>query len=245
MRLDKVIAVRTSRTVYRDGDDCIKVFDADHPKAGVLAEALNQARMEETGLNVPGIIRVDTFGGKWAIVSRYIKGKTLSRLMEENPGKRAEYLELMVDLQKDVHSRQCPALSAMKDEMSYMIDRAQLSAAARYALRTRLESMPRDNKVCHGDFEPSNIIIAADGAPYILDWARATRGDASADAAWTYLRFRLEGDENLAGEYLRLFCLKSNTEKRHVLGWIPLAAAARSVNCNAREREFLLSCVEL
>ena len=46
MDLDRVIAVRNSKTVYRDGENCIKVFDSDYSKADVLNEALNQARVE-------------------------------------------------------------------------------------------------------------------------------------------------------------------------------------------------------
>ena len=36
MNLDRIIAVRTSKTVYRDGDKAIKVFDEDYSKADVL-----------------------------------------------------------------------------------------------------------------------------------------------------------------------------------------------------------------
>lgn len=32
MDLDRVIAVRTNKTVYRDGDNCVKVFDKDFKK---------------------------------------------------------------------------------------------------------------------------------------------------------------------------------------------------------------------
>ena len=60
MNLDRVIAVRTNKTVYRDGDKCIKVFDSDYSKADVLNEALNQARIEETGLNIPKVLEVCT-----------------------------------------------------------------------------------------------------------------------------------------------------------------------------------------
>ena len=88
MKLDRVIAVRNSKTVYRDGDACIKVFDSEYSKADVLNEALNQARIEETGLNIPKIREVLTIDGKWAIVSDYIKGKTLAQLMKDNPEKK-------------------------------------------------------------------------------------------------------------------------------------------------------------
>ena len=52
MNLDRVIAVRNTKTVYRDGDRCIKVFDESYPKSAILNEALNMARMEEAGINV-------------------------------------------------------------------------------------------------------------------------------------------------------------------------------------------------
>ena len=94
MKLDRVIAVRNNKTIYRGGDKCVKVFNAEYSKADVLNEALNQSRIEETGLNIPKILEVTMVDGKWAIVSEFIKGKTLAQLMEENEDKRDEYLEL-------------------------------------------------------------------------------------------------------------------------------------------------------
>ena len=43
MKLEKIIAVRNNKTIYRDGDKCIKVFNEGFSKADVLNEALNQA----------------------------------------------------------------------------------------------------------------------------------------------------------------------------------------------------------
>ena len=41
MNLERIIAVRTAKTVYRDEDKCVKLFDSDYSKAEVLNEALN------------------------------------------------------------------------------------------------------------------------------------------------------------------------------------------------------------
>ena len=245
MNLDRVIAVRTNKTVYRDGDKCIKVFDSDYSKADVLNEALNQARIEETGLNIPKVLEVCTIEGKWAIVSEYIKGKTLSQLMQEHPEKKDEYLRLFVETQLLVQSKTCPLLNKLKDKMNRKIGQADLDATTRYDLRTRLEAMPKHNKLCHGDFNPSNIIIAEDGTPYIIDWSHATQGNASADAARTYLLFCLSGDEATAKKYLDLFCKKSNTARQYVQKWMPIVAASQSVKGNEKEREFLLSWVDV
>ena len=58
MNLDRVIAVRNTKTIYRDGDHCVKVFNENYSKADILNEALNQARIEETGLHIPKILGV-------------------------------------------------------------------------------------------------------------------------------------------------------------------------------------------
>ena len=92
MKLDRVIAVRNNKTIYRDGDTCVKVFNADYSKADVLNEALNQSRIEETGLNIPKILEVTMVDGKWAIVSEFIKGKTLAQLIEEDPDNKDKYI---------------------------------------------------------------------------------------------------------------------------------------------------------
>ena len=245
MNLDRIIAVRTNKTVYRDGEYCVKVFDDDFSKVDVLNEALNQARVEETGLNVPKIVEVTKIDGKWAIVSEYVPGKTLARLMEENPDKKDEYLEKFVDWQIEVQSKKCPLLTKLRDKMNRKIDLTNLDESIKYELHTRLEGMPKHNKLCHGDFNPSNIIVKEDGTPYFIDWSHATQGNASADVARTYMLFWLAGEIEGAEKYLELFCQKSGTDKRYVQKWMPIVAASQSVKGHEKEREFLMSWIDV
>ena len=245
MNLDRVIAVRNAKTIYRDGDRCIKVFNADYRKSDILNEALNLARIEETGIRVPKLLEVTALEGKWALVMEYIPGKTLAQLMEENPEKKQEYLTRFVDVQLSVQSFTCPMLTQLKDKMSKKIGQAEIDSALRYELQTRLAGMPTHNKVCHGDFDPSNVIITDDGTPYIIDWSHVTQGNGAADAARTYLLFWLKGDINGAEAYLDLFCQKSGTSRQYVNRWMPIVAASQSVKGNKKEREFLLSWVNV
>ncbi len=248
MNLEKILAVRTSKTVYRDGNMAIKVFNEDYSKADVLNEALNQSRVEETGLPVPKVLGVHLLEGKWAICTEFIKGKTLARLMQEQPEKYDEYLALFVDLQMQVHSKRAPLLGKLRDKLNRKILDADLDATLRYDLHTRLEEMPRHSKLCHGDFNISNIILS-DNGPYILDWSHATQGNASADVAITYLEFWLCNELEHAQKYLDLFCKKSSTNPVYIGGidpvnikkWLPITAAALSVRAHAQEKERLLS----
>lgn len=245
MKLDNLIAERANKQVYRDGDRCIKLFVEGYSKANILNEALNQARVEETGVNMPKLLEVTTIDGRWAIVSEYIEGKTLAALMAENPEKKGEYLELLVDIQIAIQSRTCPMLNKLKDKMNSKIDQARIDASTKYELHARLESMPKHRKLCHGDFNPSNVIITADGTPYVIDWAHATQGNASADAARTYLLFCLNGDFETAKQYLELFCVKSDTARQYIQKWMPIVAASQSVKENEHERNLLLSWVDV
>ncbi len=244
--MDKqVLAVRPAKTIYREGDKVIKLFGEGFSKADVLNEALNQSRVEETGLNIPKLLEVGLIDGKWAITLEYIEGDTLSSLMEQHPDKWEEYLNLFVDLQLMVQSKTSPLLNKLKDKMARKIGEATIDPSIRYELHTRLEAMPKHKKVCHGDFNPSNIVIAKDGTPYILDWSHATQGNGGADAARTYLLFWLAGQEQKAQEYLELFCKKSDTARQYVQKWIPIVAASQSVKGKPEERELLMKWVDV
>ena len=100
---DNVIAVRKNKKIYRDGNRVMKVFNSDYSKADVLNEALNQARVETTGLNIPKILEVtQTKDGEWVIVTEFIEGKTLQQLMEENPDEKEKYMEMFIKLQIEI-----------------------------------------------------------------------------------------------------------------------------------------------
>ncbi len=240
MNLSTEIATRSTKKVYRDGDACIKVFNNNYKKADVLNEALNQARIEETGLNIPGVREVAMIDGKWAIVSDFIEGKTLAELISENPAKKDEYLEQLCDLQIEMQRHTARGLNKLKDKMNEKLLAADINATERYELRTRLESMPKHVKVCHGDFNPSNVVIDKNGKAFILDWAHATQGNASGDVATTYLLLSLSYDEATAKKYLTLFCEKTDTAMQYVQKWIPVAAAALSLKYEGADKAYLL-----
>lgn len=245
MNLTNIVATRKDKTVYRDGDVAIKLFDENYKTADVLNEALNQARIEETGLNIPKFREVVKIDGKWAIINDFVEGKTLAELMAENPDKEDEYLDLFVNIQLEIQNKSCPLLTKIHDKMNRKISETDLDATTRYELHTRLNGMKKHTKVCHGDFNPSNVIVANDGTPYVLDWSHATQGNASEDVARTYLLFKLAKKDELAEKYIRLFCKKSDTALQYVQSWLPIVAASQLVKGNPEEREFLESWINV
>lgn len=246
LKFDQVIAVRPHKKIYRDENYAIKVFDQNFSKADVLNEALNQARVETTGLNIPKIIEVaQTDKGEWIIVSEFIEGKTLQQIMDENPDKIDELMEQFVGYQLGITNKKCSLLTKLKDKMATKIELADLDDVTKYELRTRLEGIHRQNHLCHGDFVPSNIIIKADGEVYIIDWAHATQGAPCCDAARTYLTYCLNQEFDLAEKYLDTYCRLSGINKKNIQKWLPIVAASQSVKGIKEEREFLLSWINV
>ena len=241
VKLDNVIATRATKTVHRDGHLCIKLFNEGYSVADVLNEAHNLAIVEETGFRVPKLVNVQKIKNRWAIVTEFIEGKTLAQLMADDPKAADACLERFVDLHLEMHAYSAEKLRHLTDKMHAYIDMSGLDTTAVYELHTRLASLPRHSKLCHGDFCPSNIIVAPSGEAYVIDWAHATRGNASADTARSYLLFRMAGENDRAERYLDLFCGKSGTARQYVQKWMAIVAAARLVKGDPEERDFLQS----
>jgi len=245
MNLDNIISKRVNKTIYRDGDKCIKLFEKGYSKSDVLNEALNQARVEVTELNIPQIFEVTTIDGCWAIIFEFIEGKTLTEIISENPGRTKEYIDLMIDLQISVHEQKSPLLTKLRDKMFRKISLTDFDLTTKYDLQTHLQGMPRHNKVCHGDFRPSNIIITPQNVPYIIDWSHVTQGNASADVARTYLLYLLSGQKENGEYYMNKFCEKTNTPRRYIEKWVRIVAASQSVKGNEKELAFLHRIVDV
>ena len=243
MKLNQENLIASSQLVdiYRCGNTCIKLFKEGVRKTNPLYEALTHSRVEDTGLPVPVIHELSVIDGRWAIHMDLIEGKTLASLMQEHPENMEQYLGEMVEIQMQIHSKQVPKLSSLKDKMSRQINSLPIDEVKKYELLTRLESMPKHNKLCHGNFMPENIIYNEKGM-YVVDWIGARQGNASADVGRTYLLLCLQ-DQKVADRYLELFCQKSGTDLRYVQRGVPIVAAAHLPDAKAQEYDFLMRWV--
>ena len=236
--LNQPIVERKTKTVYRDGNKIIKLFVENYSKSAILNEALIQSRVEEnTDLKMSRLLEVTKIENRWALITEYVEGTPLDVLMQQHPEKEDEYLNLFVDIQLEVLSKRVPSLNRIKDKYRRILENANnLNDNIKYELLQRLEGMKNHDKLCHGDFNPSNIIINEDGRYSIIDWAHATQGNASADVARTFLIFSMDGKKDLAEKYLELFSKKSNIDRQLIQRWIPIVAAIRlSKNDDCKE----------
>ena len=224
-----VLVKRPNKEIYVMDGKLYKQFDKSFKKSDILNEAINQARIEEAGLPIPKIYDVNiNESGTYSIVMEYIESKT------------DEYMRLFVEIQRDMHKYNVPLLNRTKEKFTRKLYDANIDGNTKYELQMRLNGMPTHFKLCHGDYDPSNIIITDDGKYYILDWSHATTGNGSADASRTYLLFKLKGRDDLAEKYMELYCELNNTTRHYVSKWLPIVAASQSVKGKPEEREFLM-----
>ncbi len=245
--LNNVIAERPTKTVYTDNNKTIKLFNSDYSKANILNEALNQARVEEgTDLNIPKLEQVTKINDQWALVLEYAEGTPLDVLMQEYPEKEDEYLKFFVDIQIKILSKKVPLLSSIKDKFKRKLNECtNIEENTRYELLQRLDGMKNHTKLCHGDFNPSNIIVNENGEYNIIDWAHATQGNASADAARTFLIFSMQRKAGLAEKYLNLFSKESGIPKGNIQRWLPIVAATQMTKEKEEEQEFLKRWIDI
>ena len=244
--LNEPIAERKTKTVYRDGNKTIKLFVENYSKAAILNEALIQARVEEsTDLRMSRLLEVTKIENRWALVTEFIEGTPLDVLMREHPERQEEYLNLFVNIQLEIMSKKVPTLNRLKDKYRRKLAEADIDDTTRYELLQRLEGTKNHDKLCHGDFNPSNVIINENGEYSIIDWAHATQGNASADVAKTFLLFSLNGQSELAEKYLNLFTEKSGLEKRGIQRWIPIVAAVQLKKGGDENIEFLKKWIDV
>ena len=227
MKLEKknLIVERPYKSVYKTEEGIVKIFATDHPKSAVK---------EVTQIN-----------GEWALLIENREGKTLEEMMKVDRANLEKYMSDFVDLQLKVQSKTATTLPKLKDKLADEIRSLKdLDATERYELLTRLEGMPKHTKLCHGDFNPSNVIVEKNGKMTVIDWAHASQGNASADAAMTYLLFALH-DQESADLYLKLFCKKSDTARQYVEQWLPIVAAAELGKDIRLEKDFLMKWIDV
>ena len=119
-----------------------------------------------------------------------------------------------------------------------------LNATTRYNLQERLNGMRRHRRICHGDFNPSNVIVSEDGTLSVCDWAHATQGSPAADAAMTYLLFAMK-DQQQAEAYLELYCDRADEPMQVVRQWMSIVAASELARKRGDQKEFLMRWIDV
>ena len=238
---DAVLQERTDKVVCRDKDTVLKIFGPSYKVSLILNEAMNEARAAETGLPVAKVIEVLKLRDHWCIRREYIEGETLADLMAKDKKNLTKYLKDFVAIQCKIFSKTSDRMGNLADKLDKQISASPVDKVTRYDLHMKLQSFPRGTALCHGDFNPTNVIRTPNGDWRVIDWSHVRLGDPCADVARTYLLFWLSGHVAAAEKYMELACEALKVPLHEVQKWLPIVAAAESSREQTpKNRELLL-----
>ena len=223
-----VLMERTDKVVTRDKDTVLKIFGPSYKVSAILNEAMNEARAAETGLPVAKVLEVLKLRDHWCIRREFIEGKTLAEAINSDRKNLTKYLKEFVAIQCAIFRKTSERMGNLNDKLDSQISASPLPKETRYDLHMKLQSMPRGKALCHGDFNPSNVIITPKGDWRVIEWSHVRLGDPLADVARTYLLFWLSGHVAAAEKYMTLACDALKAKVPDVQKWLPIVAAAES-----------------
>ncbi len=238
---DSVLQQRSDKVICRDKDTVLKIFGPNYKVSLILNEAMNEARAAETGLPVAKVLEVCKIRDHWCIRREYIEGETLADLMAKDKKNLTKYLKDFVAIQCKIFSKTSDRMGNLADKLDKQISASPVDKITRYDLHMKLQSFPRGTALCHGDFNPTNVIRTPNGDWRVIDWSHVRLGDPCADVARTYLLFWLSGHVAAAEKYMELACAALGVALADIQKYLPIVAAAEaSREQSPKNRDLLL-----
>jgi aminoglycoside phosphotransferase (APT) family kinase protein len=193
------------------------------------------------GLPVPAVGDILQINGVNGLIYERVYGQPMWEILAKQPWRIYSFAYMTAKLHATMHSMQIKAdIPSQVDRLEFKIRHAKaLPPRLREAAIESLANFPPGDSLCHGDFNPQNILISASG-PVVIDWIDSSYGNPLADLARSTIlilgaassaQIPKSRDRFLVNRfhaiYLhRYFQLRPGGEKEYRL-WLPVVAAAR------------------
>lgn len=155
-------------------------FDLD----SIECEAHITRAVSKSGFPVPDVGEILQVNNRYGLVYQRVYGEPLWKIIRHRPWYAARYARRCAELQTELHAATVRVdLPLQRQKLIEKISRSEsIPAYIRSRALKELESMPNDERLCHGDFWPGNILITSKGE-VIIDWLHASLGNPLADVA--------------------------------------------------------------
>jgi tRNA A-37 threonylcarbamoyl transferase component Bud32 len=185
----KIYSSSMSETFDLNDNRILKLFK---PEYNAFAEKESKLVMEigYTGIPVPDVLDVIELEGRYGIVFRKVKGRSMKELVWAKPWTYSNNAKLLAKLHRHIHKVVAPNLPSHR---KFLIGRIQsspwFSSEFKRKVLQKLKQLPDGDSLCHCDFNLYNILVSPNEAT-ILDWGSAKQGNPLADVAETSLCIR-------------------------------------------------------
>ncbi len=261
--IGKQVGSGGTSNVYEWGNtEVVKIYKSHVGDDVINNEMFIGQLLNKFTLEIPKYIGSIDFNGKKALIYERINGEIMAEPLL-NGNYKTELANKFAQMHYDIHKKEINELPSQYEFLKNRILelRSNLGDKTQFLL-SLLDCIPIDNKLCHGDFQPLNIIGKADKY-IVIDWNGACSGNPVLDVAWSYMTLNSPIIKPLLGEaisevfvnftkdYLSYYCKLSGIKQEHILKCLPIVATRRLYdnimhdNENSRqEREWLLKFIQ-
>ncbi len=190
MNLQRLDEGRTAEIFAWDEGRILKLYRADFPRDWVDWEAKMTRAIGDAGVPAPRIFEVLDYEGRRGIIMEHVSGLSMVTALRANVTSVVQQARLLAELHAQMHERTILDLPLQHESLRRRVQEAKVDPEIQTAALQRLDQLPDDSALCHGDFHPGNVMLTTDG-PRILDWPTAMRGHPLGDVARTSLVLRL------------------------------------------------------
>ncbi|MCR8656646.1 aminoglycoside phosphotransferase family protein [Paenibacillus endoradicis] len=237
---------RTAEIYDAHENKVLKLYRKEFPHQAINEEFLNSKFVYALGINTPKPFEMTEIDDRQGIIFQRISGLTLLNIMTRNPLRIKYYSQKLATLHYQLHSYEANELRRkQRDVIMNNVNMAPiLTEEEKKKIINYLEGLPEDNKLCHGDFHPDNILIDKNNA-WIIDWMTGMVGNPSADIARSVILLTYgtmhEGTPKLIttivkfirkrinNEYVKHYLKHSGKDYIDIDKWVLPMAAARLV----------------
>lgn len=179
-----------------DDDNIIKIYRDYVPQEDIDREILCTRVVQNCGLLVPEYRGyIEDYQGKRAMLQEYISGESMMKLLITGQAEPEEVAAGFAKIHYDMHQCTADRLedSKVRYERLLKLSEYNLGSDLTNRMLRLLETLPDDNKLCHNDYHPGNLLSNAKGM-VTIDWSDASSGDPFADVARTIQMFDFGGN---------------------------------------------------
>lgn len=194
IKLGNKIAEGGCSNIYEWGEQqLVKVAKPNTHVDAMRREFENNQLAWQAGLPVANAYEFLEVNERPAIIYERINGETLMERFTKraldvdnsNMGLMRCDFQILARLLSDIHQTEITyAPSEQKNYLKHCIQSVNyLTESEKQAVIAKLEALPSKGLLCHGDPNPGNVIVKADGSAVVIDWMDATIGNPAADLA--------------------------------------------------------------
>ncbi len=196
----------------------------------------------------PKLIGLTNIDGKKALIYERIPGKIMAEPLLRGVY-QTELATKFAQMHYDIHQKIINELPSQYDFLrNRIVELKSILADKAELLLELLDTMPKGNTLCHGDYQPLNI-IGEDNEYRVIDWNGACLGNPLLDVAWTYMTLSspaikhvlqesiAELFADLAKDYVTCYCKLSGIQEEDIFRCLPITAARRLYDNNQQDTE--------